>query len=68
MTAYAYTFGVSKEDCAEYLLHALYTSPSGATRYDNHGDDLNGKRVYHGDKEREAVWKHTVEETKDRFS
>lgn len=58
-----YLVTVSKEVCAEYMLHALYTAPPGAYRYDNHGDDLKGKKVYHGEKEREALWAHTVEAT-----
>ena len=63
LTGLTHLIGVSKEDCADYMLHALYTAPPGAYRFNNHGDDLKGKNVYHAEKEREALWAHTAEAT-----
>ncbi|KAF8894863.1 hypothetical protein CPB85DRAFT_1257403 [Mucidula mucida] len=59
-------YGVQPEECAEYMLYALLDSKPkerGWSRRDEHGDDI-GMRCYNiSNKDKMAVWEHSVEET-----
>jgi hypothetical protein len=67
-----YPFTVTKDQCGEYLWSGLYRcAPSGAGsgvpgayRIGSKGEDLGSKGTVLSSEEREAVWKHTLEETK----
>lgn len=57
-----YPVSVAPDVCAEYMLYALLQSPPGASRRDNHGDDMGKKRYYGTDESGTRLWEHTVEE------
>lgn len=63
LKGFLHVAGVSKEDCAEHLLHGLYTAQPGASRVDRKGDDLQGKWLYSGEEQRKTLWNHTVQAT-----
>ncbi|KAJ2922943.1 hypothetical protein H1R20_g14109, partial [Candolleomyces eurysporus] len=56
-------FLVTRHDCAEYMWHGLLTSTDGAIRFDNHGENLEGKRYYGSEEAKTKLWEHTVDAT-----
>ncbi|KZT07074.1 NAD(P)-binding protein [Laetiporus sulphureus 93-53] len=54
-----YFFSVSAEECAEYMLCALFTAGPGAHRMDNHGDDMGKERHYGSDEASQRLWEFT---------
>ncbi|KAF9026822.1 NAD(P)-binding protein [Hymenopellis radicata] len=60
-----YFFGVSAEECAEYMLYALLdkSKEGGWSRRDNHGNDIGSQYYSISEEDKKAVWEHSVVET-----
>ncbi|KAI0699878.1 NAD(P)-binding protein [Cerioporus squamosus] len=50
------------EDCAEYMLYALFQTERGFSRRNQKGDDIGNFRHFGSDEARERVWEHSKEE------
>lgn len=54
----SYAAGVSADECAEYMLYALYSEEKGAFKKGRHGEDVTVKP--YANEARQKVWEHTV--------
>lgn len=55
---------VSPDDCAEYMLSAMYRcTPGRAHRIHSDGSDLGKKAYFGNDEVREKLWEHSKEVT-----
>lgn len=59
-----YPFSTSKEDCAEYMWHALLTAKDGFSRTNQEGEDIGMKRYFGSESQRKKLWEHTKETTR----
>ena len=59
--ALTYPLQMSKEDCAEYMLSALFGGEKGAHRRGETGDDIGEKNHFVSDEARKKLWEHTAE-------
>ncbi len=60
--ALASALASAPEDCAEYMLYALFQTERGFSRRNQRGDDIGDLKHYGTDEERERVWEHSKEE------
>jgi hypothetical protein len=58
---FTYPFQISKEDCAEYMLSALFGGGKGALRRGKTGDNIEERGHFISDEARKKLWEHTVE-------
>lgn len=56
-------FGVTRHDCAEYMWHGLLNNTDAPVRFDNHGQNLQGKGYNGNEEAKTKLWEHTVEAT-----
>ncbi|KAI0692007.1 hypothetical protein C8T65DRAFT_699628 [Cerioporus squamosus] len=62
LVALASAIAAAPEDCAEYMLYALFQTERGFSRRNQKGDDIGDLKHYGSDEERERVWEHSKEE------
>ncbi|KAI0705059.1 hypothetical protein C8T65DRAFT_809887 [Cerioporus squamosus] len=55
-------FAIAPEECAEYMLYALFQTERGFSRRNQKGDDIGNLRHFGSDEARERVWEHSKEE------
>ncbi|TFK81996.1 NAD(P)-binding protein [Polyporus arcularius HHB13444] len=55
-------FAIAPEECAEYMLYALFQTKQGFSRRSQRGDDIGKLRYFGSDEKREPVWEHSKEE------
>lgn len=60
---YNFLLTVSAEECAEYMLYALFKGKKGWYRRDNMGNELGFENYTVSDTDKEAVWKHSLSVT-----
>jgi len=59
-----YPFSLSPDECAEFMLHALFDGENGMFRRGSKGEDIGKARYFGSEEAREKLWAHTVEVTK----
>ncbi|TFK90027.1 NAD(P)-binding protein [Polyporus arcularius HHB13444] len=62
LVALASALAAAPQDCAEYVLYALFQTERGFSRRNQRGDDIGDLKHYGTDDERERVWEHSKEE------
>lgn len=63
LRAAAYPISRSQDECAEWMLFALFDGKKGVFRRGSKGDDIGKKSYYGSDEDRTKLWEHTVEVT-----
>jgi len=58
-----YPFTVAPDECAEFMLHALFNGENGAFRRGSKGEDIGKTRYFGSEEARKKLWDHTVEAT-----
>ena len=59
-----YPFSVSPDECAEFMLYALFDGENGVYRRGSKGEDIGKTRYFGSEEARKKLWDHTVEATK----
>ncbi|EGO04070.1 hypothetical protein SERLA73DRAFT_175808 [Serpula lacrymans var. lacrymans S7.3] len=58
-----YPLSLSPEDCAEYMLHALFEGNKGAFRRGSRGELITTENAWANEETRKKVWEHSIEVT-----
>lgn len=63
-------FSVTGAECGEYMWNSIYNTATtpGPWRTGSNGEDLKKERYFGDDKQRKAVWDHTVQVMKDALA
>jgi hypothetical protein len=56
--------GTSAADCGDRLTYGLFRAGAGWTRVDDKGEDVGSKGLYTSEDVNQALWEHTVKETR----
>jgi hypothetical protein len=59
-------FGTSAADCGEYLTYGLFNARAGWSRIDDKGEDIGRKALYTTEEINQALWDHSMKETRSQ--